>query len=741
MRKLALILSVIMIFTSLAACNFGSTKEELPDEKPTGTEVTSGEKEVEPVSLSDTTFLDTYEKKAVKIPFTPTDITPAVADYEIEADLSNVENIDIFGEFTESQKAAIAKNGFFLAPTGVNEWDEFTYDQIFHIYDYNEYLNVPSFVTGDSMTHIFHVFYSNLLRNLEKDVLYGNLMNMTEKLLAANIATYEKLENDRLKNLQLKNVAFFATAANLLGMENVAYPEAAKSMVEAELARVENKSPSESDIVLGTVDYSQMTVRGHYTRDEDLTKYFLGTMYYSQLGFYPFEEMKINEDMILQAFLITDSVYESKEIFNTWLGITDPLDFLVETSEDLSIRDYSKILYGVYGEDPDLNNLDNQGQLNTAIDMIRDLPEPLIDPARGKSFRFIPQRAVMDNVLMQNVVDILTPSKRPIYSGLDMMAALGSEKAKEIQAEDPYNDIWEYYPEMTEKNIETVKSLPDSAWQKNLYRAWLWTLKSYTNTYGEGYPMFMRNEAWNRKDLVSALGSYAELKHDTILYGKQVGAQAGGGAPVDLPKGYVEPNLELFEKISWLLEYTKVNLENRDMLGVYGEKIDNFKEMVDRCITLIHKELNNEEFTEEEKYFLMYIGGNMERVALEFVNSGDPEKYVYSWYSIESAADRRMPIIADLMNVVKNVADVPEGKYLSIGTGAPTEIYVVYPQEGKLYMGRGGVFAYYEFLSDERLTDEKWQEQLMTEGAEVPSWYKDLMLEGKGEVIGEDVGY
>lgn len=36
------------------------------------------------------------------------------------------------------------------------------------------------------------------------------------------------------------------------------------------------------------------------------------------------------------------------------------------------------------------------------------------------------------------------------------------------------------------------------------------------------------------------LGSWSELKHDTILYAKQGMAEMGGGPP-ELLKGYVEP--------------------------------------------------------------------------------------------------------------------------------------------------------------------------------------------------------
>jgi len=51
----------------------------------------------------------------------------------------------------------------------------------------------------------------------------------------------------------------------------------------------------------------------------------------------------------------------------------------------------------------------------------------------------------------------------------------------------------------------------------------------------------MQNEAWTDKELNAALGSWAELRHDTILYAKQ---SVRDGMPPSsyLRQGYVEPN-------------------------------------------------------------------------------------------------------------------------------------------------------------------------------------------------------
>ena len=52
-------------------------------------------------------------------------------------------------------------------------------------------------------------------------------------------------------------------------------------------------------------------------------------------------------------------------------------------------------------------------------------------------------------------------------------------------------------------------------------------------------------------------GSYTELKHDTVLYSKQVMAEMGGGMeeePDD--RGYVEPEPVVYERFASLAEQT-----------------------------------------------------------------------------------------------------------------------------------------------------------------------------------------
>lgn len=708
------------------------------------------EKEAAKIELQDTKFLDEMENKTTYIDYKLSDFTPSVKDYKVAEDFSNVVNFSKFGNFTDKQKEMLLKNGFVITkPKNLedNEYMEepwnYEFDQIHQIYEDNEYKNLASFVTTDSVTHIFHIFYDGFLRNLEKDELYPKSIDLNKKLLAENISLYNDLQNERLKEIQIKNIAFIAGGLKLLGEEPENLPEEAKTLLDEEMKNVSQEGVTKSVISGRDVDFSQLKPRGHYTRSEELKKYFSGTMYFGQVGLFIENDGKPDEDSILQGLLLTHSIYKNPEILKTWEDLVEPIDFLVESADDLSIREYARTLYGVYGKDFDLNKLDDEKNLSSAYKVLSEYPDPQVAGFMGKSFRFMPQRAVMDSVLMQNVVDIARddkPSDRPIYSGLDLMTSFGNEKAREIQKEDPYNSHWDKYQEKTDENISTVEKMEDLDWQKNMYRGWLWMLKSYDQKFGEGYPMFMRNDAWERKDLVSALGSFAELKHDTVLYGKAVMAEMGGGGDVEIPKSYVEPNVELYEKLNWLLEFTKVNLKDRQMLSEkYEEKINKFQAMVVKFRDFSIKELQNEPLTGEEISYLLYIGGEMESLMVDFVESSD-EYEISNWYEIENATDRRMPVVVDLMRVVENSVGLPKDEIFSIGTGKPMEIFVIYPHEGKLYMGRGATFSYYEFLNKERLTDEDWQKMVYDEATDFPTWYKDLVTEEKEAIEFDSYG-
>lgn len=689
----------------------------------------------EEMKVEEVNFSSEKERKVTDIPYEPSKIEAELKPYTINEDLSNIVNLGSFGEFAPEQKKLIAKNGFVVNPAK----DE----QLFYIYEKNEYKKVPSFITTDSVLQVYHIFYDYSLRVLEQEKLLAFSEELTESMLSKSIYLFDKITSEEIKQAQLMNIAYFGAATLCLEKDLPEdMPKEAKEMALAEYELIKEQSGfKQSKIFPYKLDYSQYKPRGHYTRNHDFERYFKAMMWYGQV---PFPLYKIDEnnnkvrnlEQTFQALLITYSVFldnHRTEDITLWENIYDPTAFYVGTADDLNIYQYKDMLIKVYGEKPDINALNDKEKLDQLYLEAEKLAEPKIKPKYtsvdtpvGKQFRLMGQRYIPDSEIIQKLVE---PMKRPIPSGLDVMGVLGSDRAYDIQINHYHEDQKsDSYIDTFNKLKAEFNLLSDAKWHGNMYYGWLWTLKGLLKEFGEGYPSFMTNEAWTDKSLSTALGSWSELKHDTILYGKQSGVECGGGEEPPQVKGYVEPNIEVYEKLLWLTKYSRANLKEKEILVESMEsKMQRFEDILQFLINCSHKELRNEELSSEEYYQLLVYGGLLEYLTSSFAGDG------MRWYEITSETDKNMAVIADIHTMAPN--DFSEGGYFEVGVGPAYEIYVVVPIGEELYLTRGAVFSYFEFDSKIRLTDEEWQKTIKENTMpQRPDWMDSFIKGGKEEI-------
>ncbi len=650
-------------------------------------------------------------KREVIFPkFEETSVEAAVPEYSVAEDLSNISNINDYINdyftFNDEQTKALVENKFFVDGSRA-------YEQPFEIYEGNEYGFLPNFVTADSLLHLFHVSYDALLRELEVEKFMPRLIEVSRTMAIKSLEDYNNAKDPVVKELAKKNAAYFVLAEKLFGEEfSGELPQEVKDLVEKEYKNIEAMSKADSNLVAKAVDYSQFKPRGHYTRSEELKKYFRGAMLFSQeaMIFYDDEGKPIDEN-IIQGLMMAKNLVGDEESFKKWEDVNDSVNFLVENSEDVDPYLMGQVYFSHFDKNTDVDELANEKNLKKVHKTLDQLPKPKIQYYEDTSFRFMPQRAVLDNVWAQNLLDTNRPSKRPIYSGLDIMGVMGNKVAEEMVLSNEQNKKWDEFENRYQETKEMAKVLDDGTeGRKNIYRSWLWMLKSYEEEIPESFPEFMKSKAWAFKDLNAQLGSWAQLKHDTILYGKQAGAEMGGGEEEEkeMPKSYVEPRVHLYDRMIWAMNYMKENLKSRELLTEANEKnMNNFIEMVDFLRKVSVAELKNETIDSKDQERLLYIGGEMENIFIKFVD----EKAEY-FAEIEEQADRNMATVADLMVTVENTVGIEPNKYLEVGSGMAQEMFVVYQIGDKLIMGTGPVYAYYEFLSDERMTDEDFQNKI-----------------------------
>ncbi len=711
-RKNALVYLAIttLLITSFTGCRSSSQAEtDQPDQSPIAT-------------VRESSAFATYRE-------VPVNMKPSIAPYKVSTDLGNVINKDRFA-FSDEAQNLLAKNGFVVIPCRMEEF--------FTTYELNRYDLTPDFITTDAMMHNYHLYFSYLLRTLEKDNLRGELDSLTKSMLSKSQTQYQSLKETGWENAAKRNVAFFAVAARLLDPQ-AEIPSFVRQEVNIELQLISdhqetfNPSPvmniGNSDAGMTEVlneDYTQYIPRGHYTKSDELKTYFQAMMWYGRMTF-----RASQEDETKSATLIT-LLFDNQKDYDCWNSIYEPTNFFVGKSDDLGFTQYYQLIKSVYGQIPSLDELtENTKHWSAFLTGLEKLESPAVNsvpiydetiqPDRKqaiKGFRFMGQRFTLDASIFQRLVyrevrENDKKERRMLPKGLDIPAAMGSQEAYAILKE-MGETSYVNYTENMEKMQQKIAALDVGTRNQNLYWSWLYTLAPLTEPKGDGYPSFMQNQAWTRKQLETYLSSWTELKHDTVLYAKQVYAEMGGGAEPQDDRGYVEPNPEVYARLAALTRMTIDGLQSRNLLKENtNASLQQLEELALKLKSISEKELAQEPLKDEEYDLIRSFGGQLEHFWLETLKDEGVE---------DSSA-----VVENPAALISDVATDTTGQVLEEGTGYVSDIYAVVPVDGKLRIAKGTVYSYYEFSwpSDDRLTDEKWKDMLKNDKTpEPPSWTK-----------------
>ena len=640
----------------------------------------------------------------------------------LRVNMSNLLNPQQLKDFDSTLCQKLAEEGFAIVPSNTA--------QLFHIYERNDYSDFPNFVTTDLYLQLYHLYIDCMLRELEEYQLLPLMTSYSQDMIDAMLAIIHNAGNDdsETKRIAGRNLQFFRVALHLFNGKPI---DASYTTEKAEIERCLKAQNNRSSMLMdymGEVSfpYSLFRARGHYTRSDALKRYFRGMMWLqtATMGMDHATEVKqaVQMAFAMKLFKNTRQKYDKiNNLITMLMGQHDNLSLIQVMSEvDKTGMAMNELL----------NDDKEMAKLTKVLNEIGDKQtriRPKFEKTSHNKINVMPQRYQPDAEVLQEMVDYDSRiTQRGVPKGIDVMAAMGVSAAEQILKEEKTE--WK-------KLLPTLdrmkKRMGEIDWQETTATQWMQTLKVLTTGTDSQSPYFMQNPNWSKKDLNAALASWAELKHDAILYAKQpMGAECGGGESVPDPvvKGYVEPNVKFWKKASELLENTAKLLKDQNMMT---EKIEGVTERLREEVTFLlrvsEKELADKVLTDEEYDQISYIGATFENISLDLLRM--PDQNLYNWVDIEGA-DRKVALVADVYTA--NADNNPDKAILFEAVGDADEIYVVVEIGGYLYLTRGAVLSYREFvqpIDQPRLTDEEWQKQLESNPRKgVPDWMKPILL-------------
>lgn len=634
------------------------------------------------------------------------DLVPCVPEYTVEADLSNIVNADRYS-FSDRQIDLLVDNGFYVSKEGYA-------NEFFQIYEENRYFRYANFVTVDSLMHTYHLYFSYLLRNTEKQYLSDALADVSKSMLSESLAQYEVLKGSEWEEAAKRNVIFFAVGARLQD-DTAEIPDFAAEIAEQELQLINGADGiARSPLMNGDEDYSQYKPRGYYDGDEQLEKYFRAMMWYGRIGFMQKDELS-DRSALLMTLALNNGALEQ------WESIYSVTSFFAGASDDLGYYEYLPVIAEAYGENVIPEDLvGDEEAWRRFHELTAGLEPPVINSLsdvryrredldsednKALNYRFMGQRFSIDAAVMQGLISdaVLENSRgelRMLPDVLDVPAALGSDTALDI-LETQGDTEYEGYMENMEQLRQQYNNASPELWSASLYACWLDTLRPLLTEKGEGYPFFMQTESWWQKDLETFAGSYTELKHDTVLYSKQVLAEMGGGDEEIDDRGYVQPEPLVYAKFSLLARQTADGLAAYGMISDTDLKnLQKLEELADQLVTISEKELLNETLTDEEYELIRGYGGSLEHFWMEAIRDQSDSEYI-------AAAEFPCPLVVDIATNI-------EGSVLEAATGRASEVYVAVPVDGTIRICSGAVYTFYQFEwpINDRLTDTQWRQMM-----------------------------
>jgi hypothetical protein len=655
-----------------------------------------------------------------------------------------------------AERAAFKRNGFVVS----ERLGARSFAQIFYR-AYNRHL--PVFVTSDSLLHAWHRSYDAMLEELEGHFLAAEL----DALLAGMAAEVPRAQRRYGKGVLADSLTdadyFLGVARSLLAGKLVKTELGQDQRVARTLAACAKLALQEFNLFGRDrqVDFSQFKVRGHYEKSALLGRYFQAMMWCGRTDLRVVGERGESSARELGAAIVLHDLLRRSRQVERWCRFDQILQAFVGRTDSMTFAQLDSLLAGARLSSPaDVKDLATLRRLQADIRSGKvGLPKIAGDVFRAPlgpekvqlphSFTVLGQKFVLDSWVLSKVVfdDVLWDGKkvmRRIPSGLDVVfAVLGNNQVvPELTARlnnksgRRFRDGLPY-----QHNLAALRKVIDAqgaaAWQDSLYKHWLACLRELSvPTTGKRYPQAMRTRAWALKTVNTQLASWAQMRHDTILYAKQSYTRQ---ADCFYPAGFVEPLPHFWARFEKMANSAAALIEKAPAFPQQKRQAQFCRTFARHLATLkgiARKELAQQELTRKETLFLKGVVEAIDPgMPDRHSNGGRPPRY-QGWYfdlfyRSREDGDRWDALVADVHTNVPDRLVGDPGCVLHQAVGN-VDLLLIAVDSGKHRMVYAGpVLSHYEFemAGVNRKSDSEWQADLLEGRAPPrPTWTRSYLV-------------
>lgn len=643
----------------------------------------------------------------------------------------------------------ISRHGFWIDPRPII-LENIIVDDMADLYDSAEEY-VPQFITTDMFFHAYHLIFDRMLQKMESEFFAPAL----EKLLKASLRELDEMEHNdpALRNSRFSQIArdMFALPLALLTDPSLEPEKTLSPQALMEYRKILAGNERSLSVVTGSIeDYSQYGPRSHYTLTPVLGRYFRAMSFLGNAAIPLRAGNRERELHNASAIALICLILDSPNVGGLYKDVAAPLRFMMGGADDNSVEQYIGAIRQAVLEGKSLFSGRAAAESLHALLLSRSRLPRVIDKPSSRigmsdaerkrenlAFRVIGKSFAFDAYVFARLTSPLVGTDeepRNLPDTLDIMTVLGSTAARTIT-----NGFAERYKNYAFNRRALESELPrffSSAAGDTAYTGWLKVLAASFQDSGSGQFFYRNGGRWEWKKLLSASASWAELKHDTMLYAKQSGVEMGSGSewtPGEFepprPRGYVEPEPQVFDNmlssVNQLREMLSILKQASYMDTEYEHKLHVFGQLCQSARDIALKEVENRPLTAVDFAAIEDMAGSFTASLLL------PEGIDYP-VDEKDRDMRKMALVADV------ASDYLAGRVLHVGTGTPRRIFVyVDDNSAGPRVAVGYVYSYYEFdrdISLGRMTDQEWKTVVYSDESQsilerfLPRWHANLVF-------------